>query len=191
MNNENDIYWKIQSANEEMFPATTLSSLTPFDPMSHARLSPGAFDPSGFSSNFILPRFASGGPTGAYAFGPAIVEPELSVIPVDEEIAKKLTLHSAVSEPLPNPPTPTLPAFPDRYRPTLPSTLLAAPVRLRPFPPPRMTLPLEIPFTRLTDPRSSLSPPPPTPSSPRLPSLRLPSSLPVPASWTTSTIPRR
>ena len=77
MNGPNDIYWKIQSANEEMFPSTT--PLTPFDPMSHARLSPGAFDPSGFSSNFILPRFASGGPTGAYAFGPAIVEPEVSV----------------------------------------------------------------------------------------------------------------
>lgn len=88
MADPNDIYWKIQSANEEMFPSTTPSSLTPFDPMSHARLSPGAFDPSGFSNNFILPRFASGGPTGAYAFGPAIVEPELCASPPSKSVAE-------------------------------------------------------------------------------------------------------
>ena len=69
-----DVFRRIEEANEEIFGSIQQA---PFDPMAHARLSPAAFDPSGFSSNFILPRFASGGPAGAFGYGPAIVEPEL------------------------------------------------------------------------------------------------------------------
>lgn len=49
---------------------------SPFDSMKHARLSPSALDPNGFSSNFILPRFAQGGPTGSFGYDLAIAEPE-------------------------------------------------------------------------------------------------------------------
>lgn len=77
MDSSSEIFWRIQEANEAMFSSQPSAPTTPFDPMSHARLSPGAFDPTSFSSNFILPRFASGGPAGAYGFGPAIVEPEV------------------------------------------------------------------------------------------------------------------
>ncbi|SCV67124.1 BQ2448_5770 [Microbotryum intermedium] len=37
-------------------------------------LSPSALDPSSFSSQFILPRFASGGPGDAFGFGVAVAE---------------------------------------------------------------------------------------------------------------------
>lgn len=52
-----------------------------FDSMSHAKLSPSALDPNGFSSNFILPRFAKGGPLNngvgnSFGFDLAIAEPE-------------------------------------------------------------------------------------------------------------------
>lgn len=52
-----------------------------FDSMSHAKLSPSALDPNGFSSNFILPRFAKGGPMNngvgnSFGFDLAIAEPE-------------------------------------------------------------------------------------------------------------------
>ncbi|GAA5904428.1 hypothetical protein JCM5296_003195 [Sporobolomyces johnsonii] len=45
-----------------------------FDPMSNARLSPSAFDPSSFSGQFIVPRFASGGPADPFGMGVGITD---------------------------------------------------------------------------------------------------------------------
>ncbi|GAA5963319.1 hypothetical protein JCM21900_006555 [Sporobolomyces salmonicolor] len=45
-----------------------------FDPMSNARLSPSAFDPSSFSGQFIVPRFASGGPADPFGLGVGITD---------------------------------------------------------------------------------------------------------------------
>lgn len=53
------------------------SSGTPsygFQPMDHARLSPSAFDPSNFSSQFVMPRFASG-PSDPFGFGVGVMDP--------------------------------------------------------------------------------------------------------------------
>lgn len=98
---QSDIYWRIQSANEDLgystqsqLPSNAAANLglttnsngpsssntpldTPFDPMEHALASSAALDPRAFSSNFILPRFASGGPAGNFGFGMAIAEPEM------------------------------------------------------------------------------------------------------------------
>ncbi|GAA6055671.1 hypothetical protein JCM3770_003404 [Rhodotorula araucariae] len=52
--------------------ATTYSA---FDPMEHARLSPSAFDPNSFSRQFIVPRFASGGPSDPFGLGVGITDP--------------------------------------------------------------------------------------------------------------------
>ncbi|GJN94652.1 hypothetical protein Rhopal_007735-T1 [Rhodotorula paludigena] len=46
-----------------------------FDPMEHARLSPSAFDPNSFSRQFIVPRFASGGPSDPFGLGVGIADP--------------------------------------------------------------------------------------------------------------------
>ncbi|TNY22329.1 hypothetical protein DMC30DRAFT_349183 [Rhodotorula diobovata] len=51
------------------------SSYGGFDPMEHARLSPSAFDPSSFSRQFIVPRFASGGPSDPFGLGVGITDP--------------------------------------------------------------------------------------------------------------------
>lgn len=81
---QTDMYWRIQSANEDMrlgfsmsgLPSATGTTNSPFDSMQHARLSPSILDPNSFSSNFILPRFAAGGPGGAFGYDLAIAEPE-------------------------------------------------------------------------------------------------------------------
>ncbi|GAA5957348.1 hypothetical protein JCM8115_006964 [Rhodotorula mucilaginosa] len=46
-----------------------------FDPMDHARLSPSAFDPSTFSRQFTLPKFASGGPSDPFGLGVGVTDP--------------------------------------------------------------------------------------------------------------------
>lgn len=46
-----------------------------FDPMEHAKLNSAALDPMNFTSEFIVPRFASGGQAGEFGQGPYIVEP--------------------------------------------------------------------------------------------------------------------
>lgn len=78
MDDSSDIFWRIAAENELFASSGTgATNQSPFDPMNNARLTPGAFDPSGFSSNFVLPRFASGGPSGQFGFGPAVVEPDV------------------------------------------------------------------------------------------------------------------
>ncbi|BGO96217.1 hypothetical protein NBRC10512_002140 [Rhodotorula toruloides] len=51
------------------------SSYGGFDPMDHARLSPSAFDPSNFSRQFTMPKFASGGPSDPFGLGVGITDP--------------------------------------------------------------------------------------------------------------------
>ena len=46
-----------------------------FDPMDHTRLSPSAFDPSTFSRQFTLPKFASGGPSDPFGLGVGVTDP--------------------------------------------------------------------------------------------------------------------
>lgn len=45
-----------------------------FNPMENARLSPSAFDPSNFSGQFILPRFASGGQNDPFGMGVSVMD---------------------------------------------------------------------------------------------------------------------
>ncbi|GAA5947688.1 hypothetical protein JCM3765_001034 [Sporobolomyces pararoseus] len=45
-----------------------------FNPMENARLSPSAFDPNNFSSQFVLPRFASGGQNDPFGMGVSVTD---------------------------------------------------------------------------------------------------------------------
>jgi hypothetical protein len=45
-----------------------------FNPMENARLSPSAFDPNNFSSQFVLPRFASGGQNDPFGMGVSVMD---------------------------------------------------------------------------------------------------------------------
>lgn len=45
-----------------------------FNPMENARLSPSAFDPTNFSGQFILPRFASGGQNDPFGMGVGVMD---------------------------------------------------------------------------------------------------------------------
>lgn len=84
MDLDQDIYWRIQQQNQEMEREMmdyngangSGSNGGAFDPLEHTRASSSALDPSAFSGNFHLPRFASGGPAGSYGYGMAIAEPE-------------------------------------------------------------------------------------------------------------------
>lgn len=58
------------------------ASYSGFDPMEHARLSPSAFDPSSFSRQFIVPRFASGGPSDPFGLGVGITDPPSGCVPL-------------------------------------------------------------------------------------------------------------
>lgn len=53
-----------------------------FDPMDHARLSPSAFDPSTFSRQFTLPKFASGGPSDPFGLGVGVTDPPSGCVPL-------------------------------------------------------------------------------------------------------------
>ncbi|GAA5898065.1 uncharacterized protein JCM6883_000912 [Sporobolomyces salmoneus] len=60
-----------------------------FNPMENARLSPSAFDPTNFSGQFILPRFASGGQNDPFGMGVSVMDTtnaprgEISPMPYD------------------------------------------------------------------------------------------------------------
>lgn len=83
-----DSYWRMPSPSDGYSASTPSAgvyassssgaSAAPFDPMDHARLSPSALDPSAFSSNFIMPRFAASG-NGPNFGGFAVAEPERCV----------------------------------------------------------------------------------------------------------------
>ncbi|GAA6035491.1 hypothetical protein JCM8097_000278 [Rhodosporidiobolus ruineniae] len=53
---------------------TGRSAYSTFDPLDHARLSPSAFDPTAFSRQFVMPRFASGGPSDPFNLGLGVVD---------------------------------------------------------------------------------------------------------------------
>ncbi|GAA5872699.1 hypothetical protein JCM3774_005033 [Rhodotorula dairenensis] len=55
--------------------SSTGAGYSTFDPMDHARLSPSAFDPSTFSRQFTLPKFASGGPSDPFGLGVGVTDP--------------------------------------------------------------------------------------------------------------------
>lgn len=75
-------FWRMQSAGQDddgrnHIPlGQTPTGATTFDPMEHARASASSLDPASFSSAFMLPAFARGGPAGSFGFDMGIVEPE-------------------------------------------------------------------------------------------------------------------
>ena len=70
-----------------------------FDPMDHARLSPSAFDPSTFSRQFTLPKFASGGPSDPFGLGVGVTDPPSGYVFIPSGLLyyrKRCSRHSAV-----------------------------------------------------------------------------------------------
>ncbi|GAA5889725.1 hypothetical protein JCM6882_004301 [Rhodosporidiobolus microsporus] len=98
---------------------TGRSTYAAFDPLDNARLSPSAFDPN---LQFVLPRFASGGPSDPFGFGVGVADPPSSSRNIASPMPFDFNFGSSGQTPRAEQPHQPSPFYPSPYPPATASS---------------------------------------------------------------------